>query len=385
MNAADGAAQAPAWLHDLIPHVLHAQGPGGMLLWQWLGLPVVALVSLGLGRLLGSATLSVFARLVRRTRTEWDDLFVPAIAPSVGLLWAAGIATLLLPWLALDDVPNAAALSLLGGVATLALFWALWRSVDVAAAALAAHPSIESNPSTRSLLSAGRNLVKAMLFVAGVVSTLAVFGYPVATVLTGLGIGGVALAFGAQKTVENLFGSVSLAVDQPCRVGDFVRIEDFVGTVERIGMRSTQVRTLDRTLITLPNGRLSDMRIETFAARDRIRLSTKIGVVYGTTEEQMQRILAGIEKVLRDHPHIWPDTVVVRFVGFGASSLDVEIMCWFETTDFNTFRDYQQEALLGIMRVVEEAGTSFAFPTQTLHLVNDASRAGGGGRLVPHD
>jgi hypothetical protein len=188
-----------------------------------------------------------------------------------------------------------------------------------------------------------------------VVAALAALGYPVATVLAGLGIGGIALAFGAQKTIENLFGSIALAADQPFRVGDFVRIEDFVGNVERIGMRSTQIRTLDRTLITIPNGRLADMRIEDFASRDRIRLSATIGVVYGTTRAQIERIVAGMETVLRDHPLIWPDTVVVRFAGFGASSLDIEVMAWFRTSDFNVFRDCRQEALFGFMRVVEEA------------------------------
>jgi MscS family membrane protein len=97
-----------------------------------------------------------------------------------------------------------------------------------------------------------------------------------------------------------------------------------------------------------------------------------VGVVYGTTEAQMQRILAGMEKVLRDHPKIWPDTVVVRFSGFGASSLDIEVMAWFLTTDYNVFRDCRQDALLGFMRVVEGEGSSFAFPTRTVHLVTEA-------------
>jgi MscS family membrane protein len=217
----------------------------------------------------------------------------------------------------------------------------------------------------------GRNLGKAFVAVAGVVSTLAAFGYPVATVLAGLGLGGVALAFGAQKTIENLFGSVSLAADEPFRVGDTVRIEDFVGTVERIGMRSTQVRTLDRTLISIPNGKLAEMRIEDFASRDRIRLACTLGLVYGTSEEQMRRILAGLEAVLRRHPRTWPDTVVVKFLGFGASSLDIEVMAWCQTSDFDQFRDFRQEILLGFLRVVEEAGSSFAFPTRTVHLADE--------------
>jgi MscS family membrane protein len=214
-----------------------------------------------------------------------------------------------------------------------------------------------------------RNLAKGFVAIGGLVATVAAFGYPVATVLAGLGIGGIALAFGAQKTIENLFGSVALAADQPFRVGDFVKVEDFTGNVERIGMRSTQIRTLDRTLVSLPNGKLADMRIEDFASRDRIRFAATVALVYGTTEAQVRRVVAGIEAMLRGNPRVWPDAVVARLAAFSPSSLDVEVLCWFETRDFEEFRGLRQEALLGILRTVEEAGARFAFPTRTVHVV----------------
>jgi MscS family membrane protein len=160
-------------------------------------------------------------------------------------------------------------------------------------------------------------------------------------------------------------------VDQPFRVGDFVRVEDFVGTVEEIGLRSTRFRTLDRTLVTIPNGRLADMRLESFTARDRMRLACIVGLVYETTAEQMRAVLEGLERVLRDHPLIWPDTVVVRFKEFGDSSLNIEVMAWFQTPVWSEFQLIRQEVLLGFMDVVEKAGSSFAFPTRTLHLVQE--------------
>jgi MscS family membrane protein len=363
------------WIRDWIPDVLQRYGPADLTWWQWLAVPVLVLLALVIGRLLGALTRALLFRLTERTETHWDERLLEKVAPALTLLWAIAAAAVLLSRLALVPTAERYVRGLLGGLATLAVFWAFWRSVDVTADFLATRPGIADNPSARSLLSLFRNVMKVFVVLGGVLATLAAFGYQITTVLAGLGIGGVALAFGAQKTVENLFGSVALAVDQPFRVGDFVKIEEFVGTVERIGMRSTQIRTLDRTLISLPNGALSNMRVEDFAARERIRLSCKIGVVYDTTEAQMLRILAGMEKVLRDHPRIWPDTVVVRFVAFGASSLDIEVMAWFQTTDYNVFRDCQQDVLLGFMRVVEGEGSSFAFPTQTLHLVQDAPPA----------
>jgi MscS family membrane protein len=363
------------WVRGFMPAPLQRYGPGRLMWWQWIALPLLLVVALVIGRLAGGLSGSVLQRIAARTPNQWDERLLARVTPALTLLWAAGIAAVLLPWLALLPTAHAYTVSLLGGLATVAVFWSLWRSLDVWAEFLLSRPWAADNPSARSLLQVTRNLLKVLVAVGGVVATLAAFGYPVATVLAGLGIGGLALAFGAQKTIENLFGSVALAADQPFRVGDFVKIEDFTGNVERIGMRSTQIRTLDRTLISLPNGKLADMRVEDFASRDRIRLAATIGLVYGTTEAQVRRVVDGIETLLRELPKIWPDTVVVRFAALGPSSLDINVMCWFMTADFNEFQALRQEALLGIMRVVEQAGTSFAFPTQTVHLPGLASLA----------
>jgi len=185
-------------------------------------------------------------------------------------------------------------------------------------------------------------------------------------VLAGLGIGGLALAFGAQKTIENLFGSISLAADQPFRVGDFVKVGQFAGNVERIGMRSTRIRTLDRTVVTIPNGQLADMQIEDFASRDRIRFTATLSLVYGTSEAQVRRVLTQIEAMLRANPKVWPDPVA-KLLGFSPSSVDIELQFWLATSDYDEFRELRQEALLGIMRIVAEAGTSLS-PTHTVHV-----------------
>jgi MscS family membrane protein len=249
-----------------------------------------------------------------------------------------------------------------------AFLFAIVRLVDVVSRAIASSPWATSHPASRSLVPLGARAAKVVVFAIAVVALLADLGYPVTSLIAGLGIGGLALALAAQKTVENLFGAFSIGLDQPFREGDFVRIDDFVGTVEAIGLRSTRVRTLDRTLVTIPNGRLADMRVESYSVRDRMRLATTISLVYSTTSTQMRDVLAGLEKVLRAHPKIWPDAVVVRFKELSPSSLDIEVMAWFQTPDWGEFQLIRQEILLSFMATVEQAGTWFAHPTRTVHL-----------------
>jgi MscS family membrane protein len=308
---------------------------------------------------------------VRRTATRWDDEVFARVTGPLTLGWALAAAYALLPWLALYQPAQESVHRVLRAGFLLGFFWALLRSVDVAREVVAASAWARAHSSLRSLLPLGARVSKVLVLGLAVVAFLSELGYPVTSLVAGLGIGGLALALAAQKTVENLFGAFSIGADQPFREGDFVRIEDVVGTVETIGLRATRIRTLDRTLVSIPNGRLADMRLESFAARDRMRLACTIGLVYGTTAAQMRDVLDGLERVLRAHPLIWPDAVVVRFKEFGDSSLNVEVMAWFQTPNWSEFQLIRQDILLQFMDVVEKAGSSFAFPTRTVHLVSD--------------
>lgn len=371
------AALTDRWIRDRLPDVLLRPGPRDVLWWQWLALPLLALLSAGIARPLSWATRSALRRLFVRTATEWDDTLLRSLGGPLTLGWALVVAALLVPSLGLYAPAETFLRQVLRASAAATAFWAAWRTVDVASEALRRAPWGQASASARSLVFVGGRLAKVGVLGLGVVVALSELGYPVAGLLAGLGIGGLALALAAQKTVENLFGSFALALDRPFGVGDFVRVEDFVGTVEAIGLRSTRFRTLDRTLIAIPNGRLADMRLESFTARDRLRLACAIGLVYGTTASQMRQVLDGLEAVLRRHPKIWPDVVVVRFKEFAASSLDIEVMAWFETSDWGEFQLIRQEVLLQFMEVVEGAGTSFAFPTRTVHVVREAPPASG--------
>ena len=350
------------WVRDHLPDVLLRTGPKGLLWWQWLALPLLVALAWAVSRPLAAATRAVFGRIVAKTEETWDDELLARLGAPISFAWMLAVVLLLLPWLALFPPARAFAQSVLRAAALVTVFWALWRTVD-SIGRIVGHASwvLESH-SARSLLALAVRAGKVLVLAVGLVSALSQLGYPVAGLIAGLGVGGLAVALAAQKTVENLFGSISLAVDQPFRVGDFVKVDDFTGHVESIGLRSTRFRTLDRTIVTVPNGRLADMRIESFAPRDRLRLALNLGLVYGTTSAQVQEILRGIEDALRAQPKLWPEGVTVRLKELGTSALQVEVAAWFDTADWNEFLQIREELLLKLMDVVERAGTTFAFP-----------------------
>jgi MscS family membrane protein len=356
------------WMLERLPPALLKAGPRELLYWQWMALPAVALLALALGALLSRLSRRILVWLVSRSHVSWDDHVATRVRGPLTLLFALGLVYLTLPWFGLYQPADAFVQGLLRGGLLFAFFWALGRMVEVWGRIIVDSRWGKDNITARSLAPFGIRLAKLVVFTIAVFAFVSAMGYSPTSLIAGLGVGGLAVALAGQKTVENLFGAVSISVDQPFRPGDFIKVEDFIGTVESIGLRSTRIRTLDRTIITIPNGRLSEMRVETFALRDRIRLAMTVGLIYGTTAEQMRTVLAGMEKVLRDHPKIWPDTVDVRFKELGASSLNIDVMAWFLTSEWSEFQTIRQEVLLDFMRVVEEAGTEFAFPTTTVHL-----------------
>lgn len=359
-----------AWVREHLPQALRLNGPLGLQWWQLIALLTLIPLSALVGWLLAGPVQGLLKRLVSRTETALDDALVGSARGPIMLLIGVATSRVLLRWLSLSAATEQFIVELQRATAVVAVFWILLRVIGVLQIALPATEWGSSHPAMRSLIPLGGRIARILVLITGLLTVIASFGYPIATILAGLGIGGIAVALGAQKTLEHFFGSVSIGVDQPFRVGDWVIIDGVEGEVEAIGLRSTRVRTLERTVVSFPNGRLADMRAENFGPRDRIRMRADIGLEYGTTAAQMQAVRDGIEAMLRAHPKTWPTRVVVRFLKFSSSSLDVEIFCWILTTDPDEFREIREAHYLGIMRIVEQSGARFAFPTQTVYLKN---------------
>ena len=222
-----------------------------------------------------------------------------------------------------------------------------------------------------SMVQLGRKLSKILAVIVGTVVIFYIAGINIAAVLTGLGIGGIAIAFAAQKTLENLFGGIMIISDQPIRVGDFCRAGEYIGTVENIGLRSTRIRTLKRTVVSVPNGQLAVMSLENFAMRDKIWFHHTLRLRYETTADQLRYILAEIRKMLYEHSKVESPSARIRLKGFGNSSLDLEVFAYVLETEYEPFLHVQEDLLLRIMDIVEASGSGFAFPSQTTYIARD--------------
>jgi MscS family membrane protein len=152
-----------------------------------------------------------------------------------------------------------------------------------------------------------------------------------------------------------------------------LNLGDVQGTVVDVGLRSTRIRTLDRTVVSLPNGQIANMRLETLSTRDKFWFHPVLGLRYETTGPQLHSVLTGVRELLQRHPNVHPDSIRVRLIRFGAFSLDIDIFAYASAHDWNNFLEFQEELLFSIIDIIHEAGANFAFPSQTLYLASDKS------------
>ena len=226
-------------------------------------------------------------------------------------------------------------------------------------------------------------ITKAFVVVLLGLAALDVIGINVMAGLGALGIGGVALAFAAQKTLENLFGTAAIAGDRPFEVGDFIAIGQDTGTVEEIGFRSTRLRTVARTRVTVPNGVIAAGRIENYTARDRILYNPVLKLAYSASEAQLNAVIGDAKRLLESHPKVFQGEHRVRFAAFGNNALHIEVWCWIATRDFLEYTAVVEELNFALAAIVQRSGTTFALPSPIVSMAAAEpapGAAGGSGR-----
>ncbi len=344
---------------------------------DWALLLAIAALSFVVLRLLATGILAVMRRSFADPDASSVYKFFHAALPPFSLFISV---VAFFGWVEQLEVAIVARQTLLryaGALAAVALVWFALRLVDAIADLAIGRMNHRARRQAISIVTLLRRAAKILLLVFSVVAVLDTFGIDVTTGIAALGIGGIALALGAQKTVENLVGSVTVIADRPVQVGDFCRVGDVVGTVEDVGMRSTRIRTNDRTVVTIPNGDFASRQIENFAKRDRFLFAPTIGIEYSNPADKVREAVAIIERVLKDHDKISNDGPRARFTNFGESSLDIEVFSYITVSDFGESLVVRQELLLAIYEQLSAAGIGIAFPTRTLIMANAAQPAAG--------
>lgn len=248
--------------------------------------------------------------------------------------------------------------------------WLLLRLID-AFSGSARERFAAAGSSAVPTITLGRRILKGVVLLFAVLAGLSALGVNLTAALAGLGIGGVALAFAAKASIENIFGGFTVLGDKILRVGDACRIGSFSGTVEDITLFATRLRTFERSVVTIPNGTLLTREIENLTRRDRFLFLHTLGLRYETTPAQLRNVLEKLRARLSGDARVEPATMRVRFIRFGASSLDVEAFAYVAAPDWASYLTIQEELLLAFMEIVAESGTSVAFPSRTVYLGKD--------------
>ena len=352
---------APAWFEDSYL---------GIEVEQFLGLAILIAIAV-----LTYAIISQALKLYVRARFHDDDHeFWEEERGRLGrALWALAVAiTFLLGFpilnfpVAVENIIDQIA-SLLGAGALVLLGF---RGVDIFTDVLKRRAELTESRLDDQLVPLTNSALKIATLVIGMLFILGNLGINITSLVAGLGLGGLAVALAAQDTFRNLLGGVTIFADRPFQVGDWVVVGNIEGTVEYVGFRSARVRTFYNSVVTVPNARMVDTYVDNMGLRQWRRYKATLSVAYHTTPDQMQAFTEGIRALIRANPSMRKDYYIVEFLDFGATSLEILVYCFITAPDWNAELRTRHVVNLDILRLAEELGVEFAFPTQTLHVAS---------------
>lgn len=350
----------------------------GFYLWQYLHLFLLVLMALVAGWLAQKILADQVVRVARRFEIHMTAKVVRRTRGP--LTWAAGGAVFLWGIPDLQLGVRASEVLLIGARALLSFSVIIIaiRLVDVATDFFVQHAARTESKLDDQLIPLVSRAAKVTIFLLGVVFVLENLGVDVGSLLAGLGLGGLAFALAAKDTVENLFGSITIFTDRPFQIGDWIVVDGSIeGVVEEVGFRSTRIRTFYKSLVSVPNAKVANSKIDNMGQRPYRRQTATLGVRYDTPVERLDTFVKRVEQSLRDNPKVWDGVLEVHFTGFGASALEIMLYFFLDVPDWHTELAERAKAYMRIMQIAEELGVEFAFPSQSLYIeqLPDAPRS----------
>ena len=360
-------------IRSQLPDVLK----GGFLLeyWQWIGLFFIVVI--------GSIADKALAWFLARNIAVWQRKLPGYTKIDNAVLRPLGLMAMAIVWwlgLHLFGLPDAALIILLIAVkllASLSAIWSAFRLVDVFNLLMLSKARKTHNKFDDLLVPLISKSLKVFIVVIGIIFSADNLNVDVTSLLAGLGLGGLAFALAAKDLLGNFFGSLTVLLDRPFQIGDWVVIGDVEGSVEEVGFRSTRIRTFYNSLITLPNALLTTSKVDNMGARRYRRMKTMLGLTYDTPPEKIDAFCAGIRELIQLHPYMRKDYYQVYFNQYSAASLDILVYVFWQTPDWNTELRERHRFLLDVLRLAKQLDVEFAYPTQTLYLKQDNGDSNG--------
>jgi MscS family membrane protein len=344
-----------------------------MAMWQYLAILLILFVGVITRKLIQVIVANRIRNFAERREQAWATSLIDVFASPGATLVMAAMMALSYQYLGLPLWAGAAINVASRLLVVVSIVWALYRLVDVLSAHMAMKAEATETKLDDQLVPLIRKTLKGLTVVAGFLFILQNLNVNVGSLLAGLGIGGVAVALAAKDTVANFFGSIMIFIDRPFQIGDWVVIDGAEGIVEEVGFRSTRIRTFYNSVITVPNAKFTEAKIDNYGAREYRRCFVTLGVTYDTTPEQMQAFVEGIRAVIQANAFTRKDYYEIHMSGFGDSSLNVMVYFFFKVASWSEELRERHNVFLEIMRVAKDVGVSFAFPTQTLHVESVAA------------
>ncbi|MEZ4231591.1 MAG: mechanosensitive ion channel family protein [Polyangiaceae bacterium] len=356
-------------------------GVGDLKVWQILALLLVLVVGLVVRKLIEFMVQNRIKQLVDRMGQAWASNLIAVFASPGATLVSALLLGITYPWLSLPLWFGAFLGLAVQVLVIFSIVWAAYRLVDVLSERMAAKAEATDTKLDDQLVPLIRKSLKVFTVIAGVLVILQNLNVNVGALLATLGVGGVAVALAAKDTVANFFGSLMIFIDRPFQIGDWIRVDGAEGTVEEVGFRSTRIRTFYNSVITVPNAKFTEAKIDNMGLREYRRCFFTLGVTYDTRPEQVQAFVEGIRAIIQANEFTRKDYYEVHMSAFGASSLDVMVYFFFRVDTWTAELRERHNVYLEIMRLASDLDISFAFPTQSLHL--EYVSAPGAARVLP--
>jgi MscS family membrane protein len=341
----------------------------GLHVWQMIVILIIILISLVIHKLFTLIIENIIIRfLIKKGRKEVAKGFVAPVAKPMSILILFPILLLLIPVIQLPIKINTYIILALKGLWPVFFTIVAYRLVDILGVFLMKLADKTESTLDDQLVPMVRKALKIFVIIVGVLAILMNLNINIVPLLTGLSIGGLAFALAAQDTLKNFFGSVMIFADKPFQIGDWITSGDIDGTVEEVGFRATRVRTFRNSLTYVPNGVIADRTVDNHGLRKYRRFFTKIAVTYDTPSDVINVFVDGLREIVLKHPHTWKDNFHIYLNDMADSSLSIMFYIFFEVPTWGDELRCRHEILIEIIRLAENLGVNFAFPTRTLHM-----------------